>query len=36
MAADTVAGYIQALLDGVTFSRTTYATDRASRETAMN
>jgi integrase len=35
MAADTVAGYIQALLDGVKFSRTTYATDRASREAAM-
>lgn len=35
MAGDTVAGYIQALLDGVEFRRRTYATDRASREVAM-
>jgi Phage integrase family len=35
MAADTVAGYIQALLDGKKFRRTTYALDRASREDAL-
>lgn len=35
MAADTVAGYIQGLLDGVHFKRTTYAMDRSSREAAM-
>ena len=35
MAADTVAGYIQALLDGVEFRRKTYAADRGSREAAM-
>lgn len=36
MAADTVAAYIQGLLSGVEFKRTTYATDRASRLAAMN
>ncbi|WP_281930203.1 tyrosine-type recombinase/integrase [Roseibium album] len=36
MAADTVAGYIQGLLDGVQFTRTTYALDRATRAAAMN
>jgi integrase len=35
MAADTVAGYIQGLLDGKKFRRTTYALDRASREDAL-
>jgi integrase len=35
MAADTVAGYIQGLLDGKEFRRTTYALDRASREAAL-
>src|SRR5690606_27047986 len=35
MAADTVAGHIQGLLDGKTFRRTTYALDRASREAAL-
>ena len=35
MAADTVAGYIQGLLDGMKFRRTTYALDRASREAAL-
>jgi integrase len=35
MAADTVAGYIQGLLDGKRFRRTTYALDRASREAAL-
>jgi integrase len=36
MAADTVAAYIQGLLSGVQFHRTTYATDRASRQAAMD
>ncbi len=35
MAADTVAGYIQGLLDGVQFTRTTYALDRDARAAAM-
>jgi hypothetical protein len=35
MAADTVSGYIQGLLDGKKFRRTTYALDRASREAAL-
>jgi integrase len=35
MAADTVAGYIQGLLDGKRFRRTSYALDRASRQAAL-
>jgi integrase len=35
MAADTVAGYIQGLLDGVKFKRTSYALDRDARRMAM-
>jgi integrase len=35
MAADTVAGHIQGLLDGKKFRRTTYALDRVSREAAL-
>jgi hypothetical protein len=35
MAADTVARYIQGLLDGKRFRRTTYALDRALREAAL-
>jgi integrase len=35
MAADTVAGYIQGLLDGKKLRRTTYALDRTSREAAV-
>jgi hypothetical protein len=35
MAADTVAGYIQGLLDGKKFRRTVYALDRASREAVL-
>jgi hypothetical protein len=35
MAADTLAGYIQSLLDGVKFARTTYALDRNARAAAM-
>jgi hypothetical protein len=30
MAADSIAGYIQGLLDGVAFTHTAYALDRAS------
>jgi hypothetical protein len=36
MAADTVSGYIQGLLDGVLFKRTAYALDRATRRTALD
>ncbi len=35
MAADTVAGYIQGLLDGVQFRRMTYALDREARIAAV-
>ena len=35
MAADSIAGYIQGLLDGVAFSHTSYALDRASRKSAL-
>jgi len=35
MAADTVAGYIQGLLDGAQFERTAYALDRNARREAM-
>jgi integrase len=35
MAADTVAGYIRGLLNGVEFKRRSYALDRASREAAL-
>ena len=35
MAADSIAGYIQGLLDGVTFTHTAYALDRDSRESAL-
>jgi hypothetical protein len=35
MAADTVAGYIHALLEGKKLMRTTYALDRASREAVL-
>ena len=35
MAADTVAGYINGLLDGAQFKRTSYALDRASREATL-
>jgi hypothetical protein len=35
MAADTIAGYIQGLLDGVEFTQTTYALDRTSRQAAL-
>lgn len=35
MAADTVSGYIQALLDGAVLSHTHYALDRSSRKAAL-
>ncbi|WP_234729450.1 tyrosine-type recombinase/integrase [Acidocella facilis] len=35
MAADTIAGYIQGLLDGKEFKQTTYALDRDSRRAAL-
>ncbi len=35
MAADTVSGYINGLLNGVQFKRTCYALDRASREATL-
>ncbi|RVT81630.1 DUF4102 domain-containing protein [Rhodobacteraceae bacterium CCMM004] len=36
MAVDTVAGYIQGLLDGAQFERTTYALDRNARREALS
>jgi integrase len=35
MAADTIAGYIDGLLDGKEFKQTAYALDRASRKSAL-
>lgn len=35
MAADTIAGYIQGLLDGKAFKQTAYALDRGSRKAAL-
>jgi hypothetical protein len=35
MAADTISGYIQGLLDGVEFKQTAYAFDRDSRKAAL-
>ncbi|MEE3500894.1 hypothetical protein [Acidiphilium acidophilum] len=35
MAADTIAGYIEGLLDGKEFKQTAYAVDRASRKAAL-
>ncbi|ESX97361.1 hypothetical protein X753_32100 [Mesorhizobium sp. LNJC399B00] len=35
MAADSIAGYIQGLLDGVAFRHTSYALDRNSRKLAL-
>lgn len=35
MAADTVAGYLKALLEGVEFRRNTYTLDRESRKSAI-
>lgn len=36
MAADTISGYIQGLLDGVEFKQTAYALDRDSRKAATS
>jgi hypothetical protein len=35
LAADTISGYIQGLLDGVEFKQTAYALDRDSRKAAL-
>lgn len=35
MAADTIAGYIQGLLDGIEFKQTAYALDRDFRKTSL-
>jgi len=35
MAADTISGYIQGLLDGIEFKQTAYALDRGSRKAAL-
>jgi len=36
MAADTISGYIQGLLDGIEFKQTAYALDRDSRKAALS
>jgi len=36
MAADTISGYIQGLLDGIEFKQTAYALDRDSRRAALD
>ena len=36
MAADTVSGYVAALLEGVEFRRSTYTLDRQSRQGAID
>jgi hypothetical protein len=35
MAADTISGYIQGLLDGTEFKQTAYALDRGSPKAAL-
>jgi hypothetical protein len=35
MAADTISGYIQGLLEGIEFKQTAYALDRDSRKAAL-
>jgi len=35
MAADTISGYIQGLLDGIKYKQTAYALDRGSRKAAL-
>jgi hypothetical protein len=35
MAADTISGYIQGLLDGIEFKQTACALDRSSRKAAL-
>jgi integrase len=36
MAADTISGYIQGLLEGIEFKQTAYALDRGSRKAALS
>jgi len=36
MAADTVSGYVQALLEGTKFQRNSYTFDRRSRQDAID
>lgn len=36
MAADTISGYIQGLLDGIEFKQTAYALHQTSRRTALD
>ena len=36
MAADTVSGYVKALLEGVEFKRNTYTLDRQTRRSTIN
>ncbi|MBB6468007.1 hypothetical protein HNQ96_003890 [Aminobacter lissarensis] len=36
MAADTIAGYVNGLLTGMRFARTSYALDRPAREAALS
>lgn len=36
MAADTIAGYIQGLLDGIEYTQTAYSLDHESRKTALS
>lgn len=36
MAADTISGYVQGLLDGIEFKQTAYALDRDSRRAALD
>ena len=36
MAADTIAGYVLGLLDGIEFKQTAYALDRDSRRAALD
>jgi hypothetical protein len=35
MAADTISGYVQGLLDGIEFKQTAHALDRGSRKAAL-
>jgi hypothetical protein len=35
MAADTISGYIEGLLDGIEFKQTSYALDRGARKATL-
>ncbi len=35
MAADTISGYVEGLLDGVEFKQTSYALDRGARKATL-